>query len=195
MDRGAWWATVHGVTKTEWLHFPFSLSCIGEGNANPLQCSCLENPRDRGAGAAVYGVAQSQTQQTRLSSSSHKRNLVANSLQDRKESDTSECLTLSKQKERCLIPSIQATSFLHLWWNIKMFQIISTTWSDLTQNFFKSQDWRHPQISGRLLQGCFLTPPKLEVPGLQARLLILPDKSVSSLLFFSRSVVSDSVSS
>ena len=42
----------------------------GEGNANPLQCSCLENPRDRGAGAAVYGVAQSQTRLRRLSSSS-----------------------------------------------------------------------------------------------------------------------------
>ena len=41
---------------TEWLHFHFSLSCIGEGNGNPLQCSCLENPRDRGAWwAAVYG--------------------------------------------------------------------------------------------------------------------------------------------
>ena len=49
----------------------FSLSCIGEGNGNPLQCSCLENPRDGGAwGAAVYGVAQSQTQLKRLSSSS-----------------------------------------------------------------------------------------------------------------------------
>ena len=47
---------------TEWLHFHFSLSCIGEGNGNPLQCSCLENPKDRGAWwAAVYGVAQSQT--------------------------------------------------------------------------------------------------------------------------------------
>ena len=41
-------------------HFHFSLSCIGEGNGNPLQCSCLENPRDRGAcWAAVYGVTQS----------------------------------------------------------------------------------------------------------------------------------------
>ena len=47
---------------TEKLHFPFSLSCIGEGNGNPLQCSCLENPRDGGAWwAAVYGVAQSRT--------------------------------------------------------------------------------------------------------------------------------------
>ena len=56
---------------TERLHFHFSLSCIGEGNGNPLQCSCLENPRDRGDWwAAVYGVAQSRTQLKRLSSSS-----------------------------------------------------------------------------------------------------------------------------
>ena len=47
---------------TERLHFHFSLSCIGEGNGNPLQCSCLENPRDRGSWwAAVYGVAQGRT--------------------------------------------------------------------------------------------------------------------------------------
>ena len=56
---------------TEWLHFHFSLSCIGEGNGNPLQCSWLENPRDGGAWwAAVYGVAQSWTQLKRLNSSS-----------------------------------------------------------------------------------------------------------------------------
>ena len=117
MDRGAWQATVHGITqnwtqltfslsqilkvhlgfigrrqwhptpvllpgkshgwrslvgcspwgreesdKTEQLHFHFSLSCIGEGNGNPLQCSCLEIPRDGGAWwAAVYGVTQSRT--------------------------------------------------------------------------------------------------------------------------------------
>ena len=56
---------------TERLRFPFSLSCIGERNGNPLQCSCLENPRDRGAWwAAVYGVAQSWTRLKRLSNSS-----------------------------------------------------------------------------------------------------------------------------
>ena len=50
------------VNMTEQLHFHFSLSCIGGGNGNPLQCFCLENPRDGGAWwAAVYGVAQSQT--------------------------------------------------------------------------------------------------------------------------------------
>ena len=55
---------------TERLHFPFSLPCIGEGYGNPLQCSCLENPRDRGAWwAAIYGVTQSQTQLKPFSSS------------------------------------------------------------------------------------------------------------------------------
>ena len=59
------------VDMTERLHFDFSLSCIGEGNGNPLQCSCLENTRDGGAWwAAIYGVAQSRTQLRRLSSSS-----------------------------------------------------------------------------------------------------------------------------
>ena len=54
---------------TSYFHFP--LSCIGEGNGNPLQCSCLENPRDGGAWwTAVYGVAQSWTRLKRLSSSS-----------------------------------------------------------------------------------------------------------------------------
>ena len=56
---------------TKRLHFHFSLSCIGEGNGNPLQCSCLENPRDWGAWwATVYGVTQSRTRLKRLSSSS-----------------------------------------------------------------------------------------------------------------------------
>ena len=82
MDGGAWKAAVHGVAEglhflselltTEQLHFHFLLSCIGEGNDNPLQCSCLENPRDGGAWwAAIYGVAQSRTWLKWLSSSSN----------------------------------------------------------------------------------------------------------------------------
>ena len=52
--------------------FHFSLSFIGEGNGNPLQCSCLENPSDRGAWwAAISGVAQSRTRLKRLSSSNY----------------------------------------------------------------------------------------------------------------------------
>ena len=58
------------LETTEQLHFHFSLSCIGERNGNPLQCSWLENPRDEGAWwAAVYGVTQSRTRLKRLSSS------------------------------------------------------------------------------------------------------------------------------
>ena len=67
--------STNGVAKSQtWLHFHFSLSCIGEGNGNPLQCSCLENPRDGGAWwAVVYGIAQSRTQLKRFSSSSSSR--------------------------------------------------------------------------------------------------------------------------
>ena len=76
MDRRAWWACSPWghleLDTTEWLHFHFSLSCIGEGNSNPLQCSCLENPRDRGGWwAAIHGVAQSWTWLKQLSSSSN----------------------------------------------------------------------------------------------------------------------------
>ena len=66
MDGGAWWAAVQGghwdLGAAERLHFHFSLSCMGGGNGNPLQCSCLENPRDGGAWwAAISGVAESDT--------------------------------------------------------------------------------------------------------------------------------------
>ena len=58
-----------GSDMTERLQFHFSLACIGEGNGNPLQCSCLENPRDRGAWwAAIRGVTQSRTRLKWLSS-------------------------------------------------------------------------------------------------------------------------------
>ena len=74
-----------GSDTTERLHFHFSLWCIGEGNGNPHQCSCLENPRDGGAWwAAVYGVAQSRTRLKWLSSSSSnafRRGLLEEKLQ------------------------------------------------------------------------------------------------------------------
>ena len=67
------------MDTTEQLHFHFSLSCIGERNGNPLQCSCLENPRDRGAWwAAVSGVTQSWTQLKWLCSSSSKTWILSN---------------------------------------------------------------------------------------------------------------------
>ena len=69
---------------TERLHCHFSLSCIGEGNGNLLQCSCLENPRDGGAWwAAAYGVAQSRTRLKRLSSSSSSLKLFSNAVRNR----------------------------------------------------------------------------------------------------------------
>ena len=76
-----WWRSLVGCSPwgreesdtTEWLHFNFSLSCFGEGNGKPLQCSCLENSRDRRAWwAAIHGVTQSRTWLKRLSSSSRK---------------------------------------------------------------------------------------------------------------------------
>ena len=57
-------------------HWATSFSCIGEGNGNPLLCSCLENPRDGGAWwAAVYGITQNQTWLKRLSSSSNSKDI------------------------------------------------------------------------------------------------------------------------
>ena len=79
MNRGAWWAVVLGGLKSgtqlsnslSLFTFHFPLSCIGEGNGNPFQCSCLENPRDGSVSwAALYGVAQSPKRLKRLSSSS-----------------------------------------------------------------------------------------------------------------------------
>ena len=72
VDRGAWWAAVHGVAQSQTRLKRLSMcACIEEGNGNPLQYSCLENPRDRGAWwAAVYGIAQSWRWLKRLSSSS-----------------------------------------------------------------------------------------------------------------------------
>ena len=69
VDCSPWGRTESDTTAR--LHFHFSFLCIGEGNGNPLQWSCLENPRDGGAWwAAIYGVAQSRTRLKRLSSSS-----------------------------------------------------------------------------------------------------------------------------
>ena len=75
MDRRAWWAAIYGVaqgqTRLKWLSMQ---ACIGERNGNPLQHSCMENPRDRGGWwTAVYGVAQSRTRLKRLCSSSNRQ--------------------------------------------------------------------------------------------------------------------------
>ena len=82
---------------TEPLHFHFSRSCIGEGSGNPLQCSCLENPRDGGAWwAAVYRVAQNWTQLKRLSSSSSSLNNSMSSLFIQVRNESEDTVLLSK---------------------------------------------------------------------------------------------------
>ena len=71
MDRGAWWAAVHGVAKsrTRLSDFTFHFHALEKEMATHSKCSCLQNPRDGGAWwAAIYGVAQSQTRLKRLSS-------------------------------------------------------------------------------------------------------------------------------
>ena len=108
MDRGAWKAAVHRVAKSSirlsdftftfffsfFFHSHFSLLCIGEGNGNPLRCSCLENPRDRRAWwASVYGVAQSRARLMRLSSSSSKCTYNATLLYRCKPTNTSKLYT------------------------------------------------------------------------------------------------------
>ena len=101
MDRGAWWAAVHGVAKS-WTRlsdftFTFQFSCIGEGNGNPLQCSCLESPRDGGARwAAVYGVTQSRT---RMAENEEKPN---NLLMRVKEQNEKAGLKLNIQKTKMM---------------------------------------------------------------------------------------------
>ena len=78
-----------GSDMTEWLYFHFPLSCIGEGNGKPLQCSCLENPRDRGAWwAAVHWVSQSRTRLKQLSSSSSSKLFEDRNLRNETESSS-----------------------------------------------------------------------------------------------------------
>ena len=88
---------------TELLHFDFSLLCIGEGNGSPLQCSCLENPRDGGAWwADIYGVAQSRTGLKRLSSSSSRFSRLL-SLRPR----PGTCAIVLKGTDQCLVTLLE----------------------------------------------------------------------------------------
>ena len=96
---------------TERLHFDFSLSCTGEGNGNPLQCSCLENPRDgRAWWAAVSGVAQNRTWLKQLSSSSSREG-NGNSLQY-------SCLENPRNGEPGGLPSMDLHRVRHNWSNL-----------------------------------------------------------------------------
>ena len=98
---------------TERLPFHFSLSCIGEGNGNPLQCSCLENPRGRGAWwASVYAVTQSRTRLKRLSSSSRERSKPSTRMMEEKVGLANN--TLRKEKAQREKIEIKQAGLVHL---------------------------------------------------------------------------------
>jgi len=100
-SMGLWRVRHNWVTSL----FHFLLSCIGERNGNPLQCSCLENPRDGGAWwAAIYGVAQSRTWQKRLSSSSIRRKKIWSFVETRMGLETvTQSEVSQKGKNKCHI--------------------------------------------------------------------------------------------
>ena len=124
------WRSLVGCSPWGWeesdttgqLHFQVSFSCIGGGNGNPLQCSCLDNPRDGGAWwAAIYGVAQSRTQLKRLSSSSSSRLVIA-FLPKSKHLliswlQSPSAVTLKPKKINSLTVSIVSPSISMKWWD------------------------------------------------------------------------------
>ena len=123
------------------LHFHFSLSHIGVGSGNPLQCSCLENPRGGGAWwAAIYGVSQSRTRLKWLSSSRHAR---PNYLQ--KMSAASQCLTpLGKERISALFKGMLSSYSLN-----KNNTSFHTKGNNNSKVFYRSL-WKIIIINGRL---------------------------------------------
>ena len=110
---------------TEQLHFHFSLSCTGEGNGNPLQCSCLENPRDGGAWwAAIYGVAQSQTRLKWLSSNEDTTLYTNLNFED----SPWKIKCNQAEKEACLGVMLGFKSLFCYWWLYDPRKITSTFW-------------------------------------------------------------------
>ena len=105
---------------TERLHFHVSLSCIGEGNGNPLHCSCLENPRDGGAWwAAVYRVTQSRTRLKQLSSKGLSR-VFSNT-------------TVQKHQFFNTQPSLWFNSHIHTWLWTFVGKVISLLFNTLSR--------------------------------------------------------------
>ena len=124
---------------TERLHFHFSLSCIGEGNSNPLQCSCLENPRDGEAWwAAIYGVAQSRTQLKRLISSS------SSSSSSRSQSEEARSGTCGRKQSHHTgapdQPSGELTSHLQGCWGSRKMQSWSLQHSSWSSSRIRGSD-------------------------------------------------------
>ena len=130
---------------TEWLHFHFSLSCVGEGNGNPLQCSCLENPRDGGAWwVAVYGVTQSRTRLKRLSSSSSSEVFMAQSLRHQHHS-----LTWG-------LPAVLPSNTTHIWKSLSD--------APLLQEFLCSTPFGKCSLSHKLMDSHMLWIPLFTQP-------------------------------
>ena len=136
---------------TEQLHFHFSLSRTGEGNGNLLQCSCLENPRDRGAWwAAVCGFAQSWTRLMRLGGSSSRSTT-----------------TISDYKHLCpLLISFFIQSFIYWYFNNQAAQLFPSTAQFLT---WTNSDFLTDPTKETVHQknnGCFTQPRKtVEITG------------------------------
>ena len=126
------------LDMTERLHFHFLLSCIGEGNGNPLQCSCLENPRDgRAWWAAIYGVAQSQTWLKRFSSSS-------------RYADDTTLLAESEEELKSLLVKVkEENENVGLKLNIQKMKINHGIWS----HHFMANKWGNSGNSDRLYFG------------------------------------------
>ena len=125
------------LDRTEWLHFHFSLLCIGEGNGNPLQCSCLENPRD--------GVAQSRTRLKWLSSSSsnniyflcRSRGVCVRACMRACVLGAQSCLTLCNPMERMDSIWKNSLSFIHLWHMYFLYCILYTSIKSYTHEIWK----------------------------------------------------------
>ena len=148
---------------TERLHFHFSLSCIGEGNGNPLQCSCLENPRDGGAWwAAIHGVAQSQTRMKWLSSS--RRDILSvtsgNNVASSGYRPGMLLNILLYMQEIIITPRISAVPRLWnlglglIWWHCWGITILRTLPNSLSVRKFFCCVWWKQTIPGPML-GCF----------------------------------------
>ena len=167
---------------TEQLHFHFSLSCVGEGNGNLLQCSCLENPRDGGAWwATVYGVPQSRTRLKRLTSSSSsiwnlerwqqwphmgdiKRETdIKNRLLDSVGEDK-DGIIWQNSIEICIFSSVQSLSHVRLFatpWITPCRPPCPSPTPGVHSNSCPSSQWCHPAISSSVIpfSSCPLSLP------------------------------------
>ena len=168
------------MTERLHFHFHFSLSCIGEGNGNPLQCSCLENPRVGGAWwAAVYGVAQSRTRLKGLSSSMCKifdrcvvKYLYMN-IRHQKQNHKARCLSPEGEIQVCVCVCLCGTHicmcpFSHVQLSVTPWTV--THQAPLSMGFSRQEYWSElPFPSPGDLSDPGIKPPSLTSPALAGR--------------------------